>query len=137
VPLTHRAHAQSVRLVTAHCRQSLDTLDWRELARERQTLAFYMGADQLDEITRQLLAHGRGADTPFALVENGSLPQQRTLGGTLADLPALARRHAMRAPALLILGDVAADACASHWYGEWLGDRPRRDPVPHALADAA
>ena len=53
VPLTHRDHAQSVRMVTAHCRQSLDTLDWPALARERQTLAIYMGVGQLDELTHQ------------------------------------------------------------------------------------
>jgi len=137
VPLTHRDHAQSVRLVTAHCRQSLDTLDWQELARERQTLAIYMGVGQLDELTRRLLAHGRAADTPFALIENGSLPQQRTLGGTLGDLPALAARHAVRAPALLILGEVAAAAQASHWYGEWIVDSPHRFSTPGTLADAA
>lgn len=124
VPLTHRDHAQSVRLVTAHCQQSLNTLDWSELARERQTLAIYMAASQLDELTRQLLAHGRAGDTPFALIENGSLPQQRTLTGKLEDLPALATRHAIGAPALLILGEVAAQADAAHWYGERLGAPP-------------
>ncbi|MBE1160353.1 siroheme synthase CysG [Dyella acidiphila] len=131
VPLTHRDHAQSVRLVTAHCQQSLDTLDWAELARDRQTLAIYMGVATLDQLTRQLLAHGRDAETPFALIENGSLPSQRTLTGPLRDLPALAIRHAVRAPALLILGEVAGLAAASHWHGELLGGDAGR------LADAA
>ncbi|GLQ98417.1 siroheme synthase [Dyella mobilis] len=134
VPLTHRDHAQSVRLVTAHCQQSLDTLDWADLARERQTLAVYMGVAKLEEITRQLVAHGRSASTPFALVENGSLPTQRTLVGTLGELPALATRHAVRAPALLILGEVAAQAESSHWYGELLGAVAAKAP---ALANAA
>jgi len=141
VPLTHREHAQSVRLVTAHCRQSLDLVDWQALAQERQTLAIYMGVGQLDELTRQLIAHGRAADTPFVLVENGSLPQQRSLVGTLAELPRLAAHHAIEAPALLILGEVAAQAVASHWYGELLGDlrNDRRQPavIPSTLADAA
>jgi uroporphyrin-III C-methyltransferase/precorrin-2 dehydrogenase/sirohydrochlorin ferrochelatase len=137
VPLTHRDHAQSVRLVTAHCQHSLNTLDWSDLARERQTLAIYMGVGELDELTRQLLAHGRGAETPFALVENGSLPQQRTLTGTLHALPMLAAQHAIRAPALLILGEVAAQADASHWYGELLGKPPRLFAAPRTLADAA
>lgn len=137
VPLTHRDHAQSVRLVTAHCRQSLDTLDWSELARERQTLAVYMGVGQLDELTQQLIAHGRGTDTPFAIIENGTLPQQRTLTGKLGDLPALAMRHAISAPALLILGEVAAQADAAHWYGELLGDPPQHLTSLRTLADAA
>jgi uroporphyrin-III C-methyltransferase/precorrin-2 dehydrogenase/sirohydrochlorin ferrochelatase len=137
VPLTHRDHAQSVRLVTAHCQHSLDTLDWAELAREKQTLAIYMGVGKLDELTHQLLAHGRAPDTPFALIENGSLSTQRTLTGALNDLPALAKRHAIRAPAMLILGEVAALADASHWYGELLGAPPSHSVTAHALADAA
>lgn len=137
VPLTHRGHAQSVRLVTAHCQQSMDTLDWPELARERQTLAIYMGVSQLDVLTGQLLAHGRAADTPFALIENGSLPEQRTLTGTLHALPALAARYAIRAPALLILGEVAAQAGAAHWFGELLGEPPHGLATPRTLADAA
>ncbi len=141
VPLTHREHAQSVRMVTAHCRDSLDTLDWAALARERQTLAFYMGVGQLDTVSRKLITHGRAASTPFALVENGSLPQQRTLTGTLGELPALARQHAIAAPALLIIGEVAALAHRLHWHGELLESCRRPARSSHqpsaALADAA
>lgn len=137
IPLTHREHAQSVRLVTAHCQHSVNSLDWAELAREPQTLAIYMGVSKLDELTRQLLAHGRAPDTSFALIENGSLPTQRTLTGTLAQLPALAIRHAVRAPALLILGEVAAQAEAAHWYGELLDAERHQPAVPQPLADAA
>lgn len=117
VPLTHRDHAQSVRLLTAHCKDSLDTLDWPALARERQTLAVYMGVAELPRLTRNLLQHGRAAGTPFALVENGSRPQQRVVTGTLAQLPALAAAHRIRAPALLILGEVAALAPRLAWFG--------------------
>ena len=137
VPLTHRDHAQSVRLVTAHCQQSFNTLDWSELASERQTLAIYMGVGQLDHLTQQLLAHGRDASTPFAIIENGTLPQQRTLTGRLGDLPALATRYSIRAPALLIMGEVAAQADAAHWYGELLGDPVHHQLVSRAFADAA
>jgi uroporphyrin-III C-methyltransferase / precorrin-2 dehydrogenase / sirohydrochlorin ferrochelatase len=137
IPLTHRDHAQSVRLVTAQCRQSVDTLDWAGLARERDTLAIYMGVSKLDEVTAQLLAHGRAPDTPFALIENGSLPSQRTLSGVLRDLPALAQRYAVSAPALLILGEIAAQAEEAHWFGEWLGPEPVRTASHPALANAA
>jgi len=117
VPLTHRDHAQSVRLVTAHCKDSLETLDWRALAQERQTLAVYMGVAGLDRLRTQLLAHGRRGDTPFALVENGSRPDQRVVTGTLDTLPALARHFDVVSPALLLLGEVAALAPALHWFG--------------------
>ncbi|BFI96366.1 MAG: siroheme synthase CysG [Rhodanobacter sp.] len=117
VPLTHRDHAQSVRFVTAHCRESLDTLDWSALAQERQTLAVYMGVAGLADLRKQLLAHGRAASTPFALVENGSRANQRVVTGTLADLPERAAAHAVRSPALLILGEVAGLAGRLAWFG--------------------
>ncbi len=117
IPLTHRDHAQSVRFVTAHCRASLDELDWPALAQERQTLAVYMGVAELESLRAKLLAHGRAADTPFALIENGSRAEQRVVTGTLADLPEQARIHDVRSPALLILGEVAVLAERLHWFG--------------------
>lgn len=117
IPLTHRDHAQSVRFVTAHAKQEDDGLDWAGFAREKQTLAFYMGVSGLERVRARLLAHGRAASTPCALVENGSRPEQRVVVGTLDDLPALARRHDVRSPALLFVGEVAALAAQLHWYG--------------------
>lgn len=123
IPLTHREHAQSVRLITAHCREDEDNLDWTALAREKQTLAFYMGVGQLDLLTQRLLRHGRSPDTPFALIENGSRPEQRVVSGRLAQLPELARDHAVRSPALLIVGEVAGLAPQLHWFGQHLGQQ--------------
>ncbi|RNF86071.1 siroheme synthase CysG [Montanilutibacter psychrotolerans] len=117
IPLTHRDHAQSLRLLTAHCKDSADTLDWPALAAERQTLAVYMGVAGLQRLRDNLLAHGKPATTPFALVENGSRPEQRVIVGSLDDLPELARAHAVQSPALLILGEVAALATSLHWFG--------------------
>ena len=122
IALTHREHAQSVRLLTAHGKGSLDTTDWPALAQDRQTLAIYMAVAQLDTLTANLLTHGRAPDTPFALIENGTRPQQRVLRGTLQHLPALARRHAISAPALLVLGAVAAMADDNAWFGTLLHD---------------
>ena len=140
IPLTHREHAQSLRLVTAHCKESFDTLDWAALAQERQTLAVYMGVAGLDTVRDRLLRAGRAAETPFALVENGSRPQQRVVVGTLADLPDTARAHQVRSPALLILGEVAALATGLHWFGAApLGAPPSPFPTPAVptLAHAA
>lgn len=118
ISLTHREHAQSVRLLTAHCKDSMDTLDWAALAGERQTLAVYMGLAQLSHLTERLLAHGRAPSTPFALIENGTLPQQRVLRGELHALPALASMNHIEAPALLIIGQVAMMADELGWFGE-------------------
>lgn len=117
VPLTHRDHAQSVRLVTAHCQNSIDTLDWPALAQERQTLAVYMGTSELSLIRQKLIDHGRAASTPFALVENGSRPEQRVVVGTLANLVEQAEQHGVRSPALLIIGEVASLATTLSWFG--------------------
>lgn len=117
IPLTHRDHAQSLRLVTAHCRGDEDSLDWDGLARDHQTLAFYMGVGQLDNLSARLIAHGRAPDTPFALIENGSRPQQRVVTGSLSQLARIAREQAIAAPALLIVGEVAALADKLAWFG--------------------
>jgi uroporphyrin-III C-methyltransferase/precorrin-2 dehydrogenase/sirohydrochlorin ferrochelatase len=117
VPLTHRERAQSVRFVTAHCKESLDTLDWRALAAERQTLAVYMGVAQLGVLRNKLIAHGRDARTPFALIENGSTSKQRVIAGALSDLDLMAREHAVRSPAMLIIGEVAELASRLGWFG--------------------
>jgi uroporphyrin-III C-methyltransferase/precorrin-2 dehydrogenase/sirohydrochlorin ferrochelatase len=117
VPLTHRDHSQSVHLLTAHGKGSLDALDWKSLAQERHTLAIYMGVEQLNAVRARLLAHGRSATTPFALIENGSTPDQRVIAGVLDDLDALACAHRVKAPALLIVGEVAAFANTLSWFG--------------------
>lgn len=122
IPLTHRDHAQSLRLVTAHCKDSLhalddDGLDWNALAQEKQTLAVYMGVAGLEKVRERLLMAGVAPTLPFALVENGSRPQQRVVAGTLATLPETARHHRVQSPALLILGEVAALADTLHWFG--------------------
>lgn len=117
VPLTHRDHAQSVRLVTAHCKDSDDTLDWQALAQERQTLAVYMGVAGLDRFSARLIEHGRAASTPFAIIENGSRANQRVIVGALSELAQRAREHDVQSPALLIVGEVAALADTLHWFG--------------------
>ena len=107
VPLTDRRHARSVTLLSPRGQTGLDE---QALAAPGQTLVIYMGVGELDALSHSLIARGRSADIPCVLVENASLPQQRTLTGTLAELPALAREHGIRAPALLIVGEVAAQA---------------------------
>ena len=129
IPLTHRDHAQSVRLITAHCRADEDSLDWDGLARPAQTLAFYMGVGQLDTLSSRLIAHGRAPDTPFALIENGSRPEQRVVAGRLADLAAVATAHAVRSPALLVVGEVAGLAGKLRWFGSYAEGLPDVAPA--------
>jgi len=116
IPLTHRDHAQSVMFATGHRRAGASGLDWVALARPRQTTVIYMGVGMLAEHCAALIAHGRGAATPAALVENGTTPRQRVVAGTLATLPALAQAAGVRPPALLIVGEVVNLAERMAWF---------------------
>ena len=118
VPLTHREHAHSVQFVTAHCRESLDTLDWKALAAPRQTLAVYMGVAQLGALRERLLAAGRAPDTPVAAIENGTRADQRVIVSSVDRMEDLPRTHALRSPSLLIIGEVAAFAETLAWFGD-------------------
>ncbi|HUH36863.1 MAG TPA: siroheme synthase CysG, partial [Spongiibacteraceae bacterium] len=116
IPLTHRDHAQSVRFVTGHLKNGSMDLPWAELVQPAQTVVIYMGLVGLPEICRQLIAHGRGADTPIALVERGTTPEQRVLVSTLAGLPDLVASENVRAPTLLIVGEVVGLRHKLAWF---------------------
>jgi uroporphyrin-III C-methyltransferase len=109
IPLTHRDHACSLVLTTGHLRENRElSMDWAMLARPRQTVVLYMGVNNLPEICRQLIAHGLPGNTPAALVERATLPEERCITGTLADLPALAKEHNVKPPALILVGSVVS-----------------------------
>ncbi|WP_421229094.1 siroheme synthase CysG [Aeromonas enteropelogenes] len=116
IPLTHRDHAQSVRFVTAHGKGGAQDLDWPLLAKDRQTLVFYMGLSSCGVIREQLLAHGKGGDTPVALIERGTQPSQRVIRGTLEQLPELA--IGVESPALIMVGSVVTLADQLAWFGQ-------------------
>ena len=130
IPLTHREHAQSVCLVTAHGNDAAETLSDAMLAQPRQTLAVYMGVERLGMLTARLLARGRAPDTPVALIEHGTTPRQRVIAGVLRELPMLAKTHAVATPALLIVGEVAAFAHTQAWFGELVAEARAIQPQP-------
>lgn len=103
--LTLRGLARKLVFVTAHARvgEPLD-LDWAALADSRATLAFYMGKAAAGEISRQLMAAGLSPDTPVALVENASLPDERHFHTHLDLLPLAARTALGSGPAVLLIG---------------------------------
>ena len=106
IPLTHRDAAQSLTLLTGHGKDAVDNIDWASLAPGRQTLAIYMGVSRFNELMHNLTRHGRPAETPIAIIEKGTTPEQRVLRGTLGQLPLLARAHRIKAPAMLLIGEV-------------------------------
>lgn len=116
IPLTHRDHAQSVRFVTAHGKGGAQDLDWPLLAKDKQTLVFYMGLSSCATIREQLLTHGKAGDTPVALIERGTQPSQRVIRGTLDQLPELA--VGVESPALIMVGSVVTLADQLAWFGQ-------------------
>ena len=108
IPLTHRGQSQAVSFVTAETRPGGPAPDWSSLAAPNHTLAVYMGVSGAQDVQDRLISGGRDPQTPVAVIENGSRPDQRTLTGRLKDLADLVRREAVSSPALLVVGEVAA-----------------------------
>lgn len=106
IPLTHRDYAQSVRFITGHKVGGELNLEWREFVQLGQTLVFYMGLNGLETICNKLVEFGMAASTPVALIEKGTLPEQRVFIGTLSDLPDRVRAAGAEAPTLIIVGEV-------------------------------
>jgi uroporphyrinogen III methyltransferase/synthase len=121
IPVTQRGMASAVAFVTGH-EDPLRvgggdvSIDWSALAAFPGTLVFYMGVRQLPRIAEQLIAHGRDPGEPVAVVERGTLADQRTLRATLATLG----EQEARAPAVTVVGPVAA----LHDELAWFEDRP-------------
>jgi uroporphyrin-III C-methyltransferase/precorrin-2 dehydrogenase/sirohydrochlorin ferrochelatase len=116
IPLTHRNYAQACVFVTGHLKDGSMNLDWPGLARRRQTVIIYMGLHGLAHLCEQLITHGLPADWPAAIVQQGTTPNQRTVTGTLATLPALAQAAQLKAPTLIIVGEVVRLKEKLSWF---------------------
>jgi uroporphyrin-III C-methyltransferase / precorrin-2 dehydrogenase / sirohydrochlorin ferrochelatase len=116
IPLTHRDYAQSVRFVTGHLKDGTTDLPWKDLVSPGQTLVFYMGLVGLPVICDELIKHGRSADTPAALIQQGTTSNQRVFTGTLANLPQLVAEHEVHAPTLVIVGEVVTLRDKLAWF---------------------
>jgi uroporphyrin-III C-methyltransferase/precorrin-2 dehydrogenase/sirohydrochlorin ferrochelatase len=116
IPLTHRDCAQSVVFVTGNLRDGSMDLNWPALAQPRQTIVFYMGLVGIAILCRELVAHGLPGTTPAALVQQGTTPQQRVLTSTLDGLPELVRRSDVKAPTLIIIGEVVRLRERLNWF---------------------
>lgn len=113
IPMTDRAHASSLTLVTGHLQDGAFK-DWARLSGEGQTLAVYMGVKSAERISTGLRTEGVKGSTPVAVVENGTRANERRFYGTLETLPALISSNSVKSPALLLIGDVVASALDLH-----------------------
>ncbi|HEU4587095.1 MAG TPA: siroheme synthase CysG [Gemmatimonadales bacterium] len=106
IPVTARGTAGAFAVVTAHrAGEGDDGLEWSALARI-ETLVVLMGVERLPAVVERLTAHGRAAETPVAVIENGTLPTERVVTGTLADIVARAQAEQVRPPAIIVVGEV-------------------------------
>jgi uroporphyrin-III C-methyltransferase/precorrin-2 dehydrogenase/sirohydrochlorin ferrochelatase len=116
IPLTHRDYAQACVFVTGHLKDGSVDLDWPALARPKQTVVVYMGVAALPEICRQLVKHGLPQDMPAAVVQQATTRKQRAISGSLETLPMLAKAASIKAPALIIIGEVVKLRRKLEWF---------------------
>lgn len=118
ISLTHRDLASSVCYVTATESPEKDRTshEWSKLATGPQTIVFFMGLRKLDVLMRLLIEHGRPADTPAAVIQSASLPQQRTVVGTVADIAQRVKEAGIGMPALTVVGPVVRLREQLRWF---------------------
>ncbi len=124
IPLTHRDHAHSCIFVTAHLKDGSMNLNWNALVQPKQTIAVYMGVHGIDVLCRELIAHGMGAGTPAALVQQGTTQKQRVFAATLQTLPEIIKEHEIHPPSLIIVGDVVKLHESLAWFEPADPDQP-------------
>ncbi len=117
IPLTHRDHAHSVTFVTGHREDEGFEPDWASLARPKATAAFYMGLARLPRIAARLIENGAPPERPAALIAQGTTAQQRVLLATVGTIGSRAATERIEAPALLVVGEVAALHATLAWFG--------------------
>jgi len=117
IPLTHRGHTSTVAFVTGHedATKEESDIDWKSLA-GIGTVVFLMGVRNLGRITANLIAHGKNADTPAALIRWGTTENQETLTGTISDIAGKAEEKHFSPPAILVVGGVVDLRSLLNWY---------------------
>lgn len=116
IPLTHRDHAQSVSFITGHLKEGGSDIHWPALVHPNQTLVFYMGLVALPKICEQLMAHGLDANTPLALVQQGTTPNQKVITATVATIVQRLEQIEVVPPTLVIIGGVVTLHEKLQWF---------------------
>ena len=133
IPLTHRNHAHAVTFITGHRHEGTLYINWDLALQKNSTVVFYMGLSNLREITSNLLERGCAAETPFAVVAQGTVGEQQVLLGNVSDIADKLEKHPLPSPALLIMGDVVK----ANGYAQQLADlATQAAPANKALLDA-
>jgi len=116
IPLTHRDHSQACLFVTGHLKNNTIDLNWTSLTQPNQTVIVYMGLVGLPHITKKLMEHGMSATTPIALVSRATTHLQSVIVGTLENIVEQVNNSDIKAPTLIIIGDVVKLRDKLNWF---------------------
>jgi uroporphyrin-III C-methyltransferase / precorrin-2 dehydrogenase / sirohydrochlorin ferrochelatase len=116
IPLTHRDYAQSCLFITGHLKDGSVDLDWDAMVRPNQTLVIYMGLIGLPAICEQLITRGISANMPIAVIQQGTTQRQRVVTGTLSDMAKKVEVAKLKAPCLIIIGEVVLLREKLNWF---------------------
>jgi uroporphyrinogen III methyltransferase/synthase len=118
IPLTHRKYTSTLAIVTGHENPTKkeSNIDWKALATGIGTIVFLMGVKNLTRIAQQLMHYGKRPDTPVALIRWGTTPKQVTVTGTLETIAKRVANAGLKAPAIIVVGDVVELRESLKWY---------------------
>lgn len=118
IPVTHRHVATSFAVITGHedPTKGESTINWKGLATAVDTLVFLMGVENIERISSQLIANGRSADCPAAVIRWGTRPEQRTLITTVGQAAADVKATGMKPPAIFLVGEVVKLREQLQWF---------------------
>lgn len=118
IPLTHRDYTSTVAFITGHEDPTREEsrIPWDKVATGIGTLVFLMGVGNLPKIAESLMIHGRSGHTPVAVIERGTLTEQRTIVGSLGNIAELAEKEAVKPPAIIVVGDIVTLRDQLNWF---------------------
>ena len=118
IPLTHRQLTSTLAFVTGHEDPNKEetSINWSSLATGIGTLVFFMGVKNLPDIAKRLIEHGKSPDTPVAVIRWGTTSRQKTVTGTLGLIAEKARDAGLKAPAIIVVGDVVNLRQSLKWF---------------------
>ena len=108
IPLTHRKYSSNIGIVTGHedTTKKKSAMSWDKLATGVDTLVILMGITNLPSIVNNIIRNGRSINTPVAVIQWGTTPEQKTVTGTLGNIVKRAKAEQIRPPAIIVIGDV-------------------------------
>lgn len=122
IPVTHRGYSKSFAVIAGHTRDcdSIDLYPWDSMAKSVDTLVFLMGIKNLPIIIKHLLNAGKPINTPIAVIEEGTTPQQRTITGTFETIVTQAEKEKIHSPSIIVIGNTVL----LHPTLQWLENLP-------------